>query len=122
MARILIQDGQTRDATFPARAGIESFRFKYRPALYQACEAYYTAARSGNAVEHSRATLELLCKHLESWDVEGPDGQPADCTRPALVARVPYPAIVFMVNAVTSYLPEEQAADAKNSSTGSASS
>lgn len=107
-----IGDGYSFESTCPARGPWPAVRFSYRPALYDETEEHLAAmARGGKA--KAEATAELLTRHVTSWDVEDATGNPAVPTR-ELLRLLPHAHVQHMVNAITGYLPEEQAADQKN--------
>jgi hypothetical protein len=116
MALQLIEDGYTLDATvrvprWPAVV------IKYRPALPAAVREFYLATRkAANGDAEVKAIAGILTKHLVGWDIED-NGSPCAVTERAIL-HVPEPILQRMVDLVTGYGPEEQAADEKNSVTG----
>ncbi len=112
MAKVLIRDGYTREATFPARHGIHAVQFKYRPALPERAYGYLRASKA-NGPDQMREASNLLAEHLVGWDIDGDGDAPAPLVA-ASFKRLPLPLLDFMVDCVTGYGPDEAARDAGN--------
>lgn len=108
----LIFDGYTWDHVIPARRGWPAVTFRYRPALPEAVYDYL-AAPSLTGKQRLDAAVKLLAAHVVSWDLTDAKGESTPVT-PENLRRVPYPVIQGFLDAVTSYGPEQQAADLGN--------
>jgi hypothetical protein len=112
---LLIQDGYTLDFTLPARGRRPTVTGRYRPALAEAIYEYMRVRSNPRSTgkEILDATVKVLADHLVSWDAAGADGQTVPASAEHL-RRVPYLALEELVNVVTGYTEEQQAADVKN--------
>jgi hypothetical protein len=109
---LLINDGFTWEDTVPARGRFPSVTFRYRPALPEDVFDYLHAPKpTGKDV--LRVAARLLAKHLVSWDVTDDKGDAVPVSEDVL-RRVPHPVLVKMVDVVTGYGPDAEAADLKN--------
>lgn len=109
---VLIHDGYTLDGRIPAFGHHPEVSFRYRPALPE--QVYeYTNAPKKTGKEELKAVVDLLLKHLVSWDVRDQAGETVPVTADNL-KRIPHRVQQKMVDYVTGYAAEEAAADAKN--------
>src|ERR1051326_4803957 len=115
MPSVLIHDCYTLDGNVPALGSMPEINFRYRPALPEQVYDYLRSPKT-NGKEELKAVIELLQKHLISWDIqEQQNGQPSSVAITAeSLKRVPHRVQQKMVDYVTGYSVEEQAADAKN--------
>lgn len=107
---LLIEDGLTLDGVIPARGKWPELKFRYRPALPEQGFAY-AKAKQETGKQLLAATIDLLSKHLVSWDVTDAQDELVPIT-PAALAKVPQRYLTEMVNFVTGY--EDHEADVKN--------
>jgi hypothetical protein len=118
----LIGDGYELDAKTRPVGPWPAVAFVYRPALPVRVRAYLNAkAKAGDDEQaEMKAIAAILVDQMKSWDITA-SGKPTPITENT-IRRVPEPVLRQLLDAVTGYGPGEQAADEKNSGTGSASS
>lgn len=113
---MLINDGYALDGKIPAQGRFPQINLRFRPPLPEQVYAYLQAPRA-NGKESLRATVDLLLKHLESWDLaHGQGGERASVplTRESL-QRVPYQILERVAaHVITGWTEEEQEKDLKN--------
>lgn len=106
-------DGYTMSGSIPAFGSLPEVNFRYRPALPDAVYEFLRANR-GTGKDEMRAVVDLLSKHLVSWDVrEKEDGETVPVTADYL-RRVPHRCQQRMIDLITGYAPDEQGKDVKN--------
>jgi hypothetical protein len=101
---LLIEDGYTIEATIPGRKGLYGpVTFKYRPALPETVYNYLNQrSRANSGKDAIKAVVELLGKHLVSWDLTGPNDQPVVIDAHTL-SKVHHSALEGMIDHVTGY-------------------
>lgn len=115
-----INDGYTRNATIPAEAGRPAVKIKYRPAIGPEFYAYRDSQRGMDGEAVFKSMLELIKKHLVSWDVEiqsTKDGKTVSKAAPITdeyLQHLPHQIVEKMIDLIFGYLPSQEDADLKN--------
>jgi hypothetical protein len=108
-----IDDGYTLDGKIEAVGPWPEVNYRYRHALPAQVYEFLRASK-GSAADEVKAVLDLLFKHLKSWDVrEKEDGETVPISL-EILRRVPHRHQQRMVDRITGYSFEEQGKDAKN--------
>lgn len=118
----LIDDGYTLNASTRPVGPWPAVSFVYRPALPARVRAYLNAKVKAGDDEQAemKAVAALLVDQMVSWDITA-NKKPTGINDGA-IRRIPDPVLRQLLDTVTGYGPGEQAADEKNSGSGSASS
>lgn len=111
MSSIYIDDGYTAEKTVPAVPGLyPELRIVYRPALARERYAWAIRRQAGDATSLEQSEAELIAKYTVSVNGDRVTREQAGRLKPAVR--------VILTDLILGYSPEDEAKDAKNSSSG----
>jgi hypothetical protein len=117
----LILDGYTLEGRVAARGPWPELLYRYRPALSEEVFDYLSQSRANagaaSGKQSVRQAAEFACRHLVGWGLLNPQGESVAIT-PEVLARIPHPYLMAIVNEIMGYSSEQQVADLGNSAKG----